>query len=232
MERAACDLHQTAQWSTVQVDAIQEVRGTGITPNLRILRTFVYRAHAVEDGPCAGIHHQVGWPPGQSHLNPNEPRQKIVANAASSGLRGDEPCRAVLRTRAWDRNLRQFTLHLGQEFTSIHSPKRRTGQDSSLDAIALGWPHKQTRPSLVRRSFAPPRRTQRRARFREWFPPSGGRSRPSARSGPGPVPWGGASPSRQCQHLLRLIEVRHGTKWYRYCGRTINPILLRNPMRY
>ncbi len=33
-------------------------------------------------------------------------------------------------------------------------------------------------------------------------------------------------PASQCQHLLRLIEVRHGTKWYRYVTSVLDPNIL------
>ena len=33
-------------------------------------------------------------------------------------------------------------------------------------------------------------------------------------------------PTSQCQHLLRLIEVRHGTKWYRYVTSVLDPNVL------
>jgi hypothetical protein len=33
-------------------------------------------------------------------------------------------------------------------------------------------------------------------------------------------------PTSQCQHLLRLIEVRYGTKWYRYVTSVLDPSIL------
>jgi hypothetical protein len=33
-------------------------------------------------------------------------------------------------------------------------------------------------------------------------------------------------PATQCQHLIRLIEVRHGTKWYRYVTSVLDPNVL------
>ena len=38
--------------------------------------------------------------------------------------------------------------------------------------------------------------------------------------------WVGSSESSRCQHLLRLVEVKHGDRWYRYLTNVLDPEVL------
>src|SRR5918912_1130952 len=41
--------------------------------------------------------------------------------------------------------------------------------------------------------------------------------------------WVGSAETSRCQHLLRLVEVKHGAKWYRYVTNVVDPAVLPAP---